>query len=1048
MNFKPRHFIFSTCLFLISTFSFAQSVFIANDFVACAVGLKDSSGKWIVEPIYQDIDRWPDGYFQVLYGSKEGVINSEGKIVIPPIYDNVSYDYVYIDSVARYFFTVTEKNVSGLLNDKNQFIIPISCRKIKVNSDQTIIAEKTRKRYSIYDLQGNEKVIPKKQGTEPLSLGGRMFKVSRNSFGLTLIERYFPESKKEWRRYRYRLTPRKKYGVMNDSLRMIIPKKFSDVYYGPGKYELITVEKKKKTGFYNKAGKQIWAPVYTVGYSFRRKNYVFGDSKTLINAFGFTAAMHDKKYGIISATGDTILPFIYSSISMPYGGNNSTSWNVELNGKDGIYNPSERKWIIEPIYESLYTMTVFSFADDTTTNASRNTGLYRPYYYDYNNPSGIKLLIAYKDGKYGIITSVGQEILPFVYDDYERKFSGYCFRKDSSYYMASIPQYMVEKTPHTYLSANNIVSKAPANQKFKKITAENGVTLFINLDLADDSVQLALYQLNSNAYEMNPNTYDHLLHTTALVVTPLYPTKNMAGIGNVYSYHTTNLNYTPGNATEDFVIRQKKNYFNLYEVNVVAEDNFHSYYSVGSVSGLYRDDGFTVIRPYSYDYYSYREKINGVAYFSINCGKNKTGLIDGNGKLLLDTAWGQVGSVSGKYIWVKKKYHSWFWSRNTYKWNILDTTTHELLLDRKLRSATGMVFGTNAVIIDRPEGLKLYNMDQRKYILDGNVRELLKLDPAGNYFAVRTCYGNIGIIDGNGKWLTDTVWKMMINANNTVRNSSTLYRSRYYREKSTYNYCVLSNDTGLLIFDGYKGIVTNDAQTAHAMMAMASKSFTQDTISGLDKFCDDCPSYSYVDTLRNNEQLAAWQEYILFDSLFGPTFMPDTLHYWSNYGCSDCRKRNPHQYFQYAWSGNYDQETLHHYIGFKNESCISVSRTNLGGYSYNGFHPKDLFFTVMLFNDGPHAMLLDSLFTGTEWKNFISTETNLYFESHPNIEGNCHNPFMLPVVMKDRFVLTKDGIELYPPNYKENDHQLFVPISWEKLKPYLREDVAQKLQLK
>lgn len=1048
MNFKLRHFILSTCFLFITTFTFAQKVFIANDFVACAVGLKDSSGKWIVEPIYQDINTMSGGYFKVLYGSKEGVINSEGKVVIPPIYDYVGYNRVRVDSTMQYFFTVTNKSVSGLLNSNNQLIIPITCRKIDVNYDGTVVAEKTRKRYSIYDLHGNEKVIPKKQGTAPESLGDRMFKVSRNSFGLTLVQRYFPKSKKAWRRYRYRLTLRKKYGVMNDSLHMIVPKKFSDVYYGPAKYNLLTVEKRKKAGFYNTAGKQIWAPVYKIDYAYRRNSYGYGSSQTIMNTFGFTAVMHNKKYGIIGVNGDTLLPFIYTSIDMPYGGHNSTSWKVELNGNDGIYNAAERKWVIEPVYQSLSVMATFRLADDTSS--ADDDGLYRAYSWNYNIENGLQLLIARKDGKYGVITSTGQDILPFVYDDYERSYNGFCLRKDTSYYMATVPQYMALQTEYTYQAMRNIVQKAPLDKKFKMINAENGVTLFINLDLADDSAQLSLYQEKPENYEMNPNTYDHRLHTAVLVVTPLSTTKNMTGIGKVYTYHTTNLTYRTGDDEEDFVIRSRPAYFNIYDVNVVARDDFHSYYSVGTVSGLFRDDGLTVIRPYSYNYYSYRDKLNGLAYFSVKCGKNKTGLIDGNGKLLLDTAWGQVGSMSGKYIWVKKKYHSAYW-RDSYKWNILDTETNELLLDKKLRSNEGISFGKNAVIIARPEGLKLYNTDQRKYILDRNVRELMKLDSAGNFYAVRTCYGNIGIIDGNGKWLADTVWKMIINANNTPQSKlAPRYRSHYYyREKSMFQYCVLSNDTGLLIFDGYKGIVTKDAKTVHAMMAMAAAAYTIDSIHGVNKFCNDCPTYSFADTLRNKEQLTAWQERILFDSLFGPTFMPDTLHYWNSYGCTDCRKRNPKGYFEYTFSGNYDMESLHHYIGFKNESCISVARANMSGYSYNRRpDPKDLFFTVMLFNDGPHAMLLDSLFQGNEWKEFISNETNLYFESHPNIEGNCHNPYMLPVVMRDRFILTKNGIELYPPHYKENDHQLFVPISWEKLKPFLREDVAQKLGVK
>jgi hypothetical protein len=1057
MNQHTRKFIFILSFFLITTCSFAQNVFIANDFVACAVGLKDSSGKWIVEPIYQDIERLSDTYYEVLYGSKEGIIDSSGKIVVPPIYDYVSMDWVRIDSSVHAFFTVTEKGVSGLVNSKHQFIIPVKCRRIDVGHDGSIVAETTKKRYSLYTIDGKETVIPKKQGTEPLMLGDRMYVVSRNSFGVTVVQRYFPKSKKSWRRYRSRLTLRKKYGVMNDSLRMIIPKKFSEVYYGPGKYKLVTVEKRKKTGYYNTAGKEIWAPVYKINYSFKRRNYIDGMNQTMINSFGFTAASYNKKYGIIGVNGDTILPFIYTSIYAPYSNNNATYWPIDLDGKDGIYNPQERVWILEPIYQSLMLMATFRMPDDTQ---SLSPVQQTRYYYSAQNQEGYKLLLARKNGKYGVITSDGDEILPFVYDDYNSKHGGYCLRKDSSYFMVVVPTYTAPGARYSYLNRHNVVGKAPADLKFKKVELQNGVTLFINPDLVKDSAQLALYNIKMDKHVVNPNTYGNLLHATALTVTPLVPTKVLPGIGPVYTYHSPNLNYMPFDSADDFTVRQNKYAFYLYEVRADASDDFHKYYSVGSYSGLYREDGFRVLRPFSYDYYSMRGKTNGLAYFSVDCGKNKTGLIDGNGKLLVDTTWGVIGQSKGNYLWVKKKYHPMRYRE--YKWNILDTTKNELLLHRKLRSGSQSGFGAHAVIIERPEGEKLYNLDTRTYILNGNVRGIFQLDSAGNYFAVRTCYGNIGIIDGYGRWLTDTIWKKVINANNREVSSegndnmyyfyerAYVYSSAYdYSEKAPYYYCVLSNDTGWIIFDGFKGTVSRDAQTADYLLDLAFNSFDMDSITGMNKFCEQCPSYSFADTTKN-VKLAPWQETVLFDSLFTIRFIADTLHYWNDYGCSDCRKRNPKQYFQYAWSANYDREALHHYIDFQNESCISVSRSNLDGYGYGygSSDPKDLFFTVMLFSDGPHTMLLDSLFTGLEWKTFISTETNLYFESHPNIEGNCHNPYMLPMVMKDRFVLTPKGIELYPPNYKENGTQLHVPISWEKLKPYLRKDVAEKLGLK
>ncbi|MEO5641932.1 MAG: WG repeat-containing protein [Bacteroidia bacterium] len=1033
-------FIFLRTVFVftfsaLTIFSYAQNVFIATDFVACATGLKDSSGKWIVQPIYQNIQKWPEGTFKVLYGSKEGVIDSNGTIIIPAIYDHVRFSE-YSDSSLHLLITVMDGGKTGLLNTKNQFIVPMVCRQIDVDPDGLIIAEKTWKRYSIYTLDGRETSIPKKQGTEPLLMGDHLFAVSRNSFGFSFVRRYFPKSKPR-HRYRWRVTLRKKYGVMNDSLRVIVPKKFSSVYYGPMKYKLITVQKRKKSGYYSIKGKEIWKPVSKIGYG---RTYRFGSSVSIMNAEGVTAALYNKKYGIISAEGDTILPFIYTSIYMPYYNSDASNWTVEINGKAGIYNPSERKWVLEPLYGSLFPIENFKLANDTLDESTQFI------HYRESNSRGLKLLIARKDGKFGLITSSGQEILPFIHDDYANGLEGYIFKKDSSFILVSLPKYTAVVPGETYSIKKNIVSKAPEDLKFKMITTESGVTLFINPDLIKDSLQLALYDLKTKNHVINNENYDHLLHSTAVVITPIHQSRILPGIGKVYSYHSTDMNYTKGDSSQNFII-QTKPYFYLHTFSIEFSDDFHTYYSVGRVSGVYREDGFCVLRPGSYNYFNPVGKVNGLEYFAVDCGKNKIGLIDGNGKLLLDTIWGGLGDSNGKYMWVIKKHHK---RGNDYRWNILDTTTNQLLLSKKFRSISQSDLGKAAVIIDRPEGKKLYNMDSRSYLLDGNIRGIFALDSAQNYFAVRTCYGNIGIIDANGKWLTDTIWKMIINAENDTKNQSR-YRdySFYYSQENEPNgscYFVLSNDTGWTIFDGTNGSVSKNEKTKHFLMSTAFNSMHKDSIHGIIKFCADCPSFAYPDSTIKKMDLAPWQESLLFDSLFTASFIPDTLFHWSNYGCSDCRKRNPKHYFQYAWAGNYDRENLHHVIEYKNESCISVSRENLVGY--REINPRDLFFTVMLFSDGPHNMLLDSLFAGEEWKSVISTETSLYFESHPNIKGSCHNPYMLPVVMKDRFVITPTGIVLYPPNYKENDHQLSVPIAWEKLKPYLRKDVAEKIGLK
>ncbi|CAN5353173.1 hypothetical protein BH09BAC5_BH09BAC5_26440 [soil metagenome] len=1049
MNCNPTYILCLIVTCFLCSFSSAQNVFVANDFGNCGVGLSDSTGKWLVPPIYTKIDYLQSGYYRILLGSKEGAVDSTGKIIIPAIYDYLRSFTVNLDSQTVRLFQVSNEELSGILNIQNQFIVPLACRYIDVNANGTIIASKKRKRYSIFYLDGKEKIIPQKQKTAPYSIGEHLYVVSRNSFGLVITKRgYYHLRRKLKNIFHLRFYLRKKFGVMNDSLELIIPKEFSNIYYAAGKYKLISVEKKNKTGYYSLTGKQIWAPVYNVDYGFKRTFSYYTYSMSMLNAVGYTAAASNGKYGIIGVNGDTLLPFIYDEISIPYdfgGRTNAVNWLIAKDDKEGIYNPEKREWLFPVEYTSLNAITSFYTPADTFLSNVRM------YNYGSDNTEGsLKLFIARKNHKCGIITSAGQEILPFIYNDYSYSSGGYCFRKDSDFVLVSFPKYEHPKKQSSISKENVqevIVKKAPDDLLFKKITNANGETIFINEQLLTDTAQLGLYRLTDEILTINSQTYENKIHATAIILTPLIPSHDFKGITKSYILHSTNLNYQKYDSVSEFIINYHSYDHRLEPLNIEAKDKYHTYYSIGYSNGIFREDGTWLITPSRYSSSYAKGSNDSLAYFLLNRGKNKIGIIDGNGKLLMDTIWRGIGISKDNYVWVKKK-ERFFWRRSYYSWNILDTTSGELLLDRKYTSGDYNPFGTAAVIVERPEGDKLYNMSQKKYILDGNVRNIFKLDSTGNYFAVKTCWGHIGIIDGNGKWLADTIYTALIDANNLRRDFvNGYYRNSDYRTWHYNNYCVLSNENDFLIFDGIQGIVTKDQETQHYLLKIALNSLVYDSIKGVMKFCSDCPSYSYSDTNHISTSLNNWQQNLLFDSLFtGENFIADSNYFWHDINCADCLKKNKKQYFQYDWSKNYDRETLHHIVSFSNDSCISVSRTNQEpSYYSHGKSPKDLFFTAMLFNDGIHPILLDSLFYGTDWKAMITSETSLYFETHPNIIGNCHNPNMLPFVMKNRFIITPTGIELYPPGFKEDNHQLFVPITWKKLKPYMRKEIITKL---
>ena len=100
----------------------------------------------------------------------------------------------------------------------------------------------------------------------------------------------------------------------------------------------------------------------------------------------------------------------------------------------------------------------------------------------------------------------------------------------------------------------------------------------------------------------------------------------------------------------------------------------------------------------------------------------------------------------------------------------------------------------------------------------------------------------------------------------------------------------------------------------------------------------------------------------------------------------------------------------------------------------------------MMFPDGPHQMQLDSLFDPkTDWKNFIINTVITYVNTHMHVEGDCHNPAAFPILMRERFLITPEGIALYPEDFTESSRQLVVTIPWIEADAYLRTDIRTRL---
>ncbi len=766
---------------------------------------------------------------------------------------------------------------------------------------------------------------------------------------------------------------------------------------------------------------------------------------------------------MINMKGDTLLPFQYDDLSSLFDPPDirlqpfQPHFVVEKNGKEGVLQ-FPNTMLLPLQYDEIIPIQA---------------------YFSKRDSSDVELLIARKNGKWGSITTSGQEIMPFESDTvFSYKTGEFIFKNGDNYELMALPQfsdydsYDYDVFPRFYVRNYSLVSVVPDDGKFVEMKKGNGVRLFVTPSLVNDTSQRIYYRLyRRQNYAITSQTFDTLIQACAIVIRPLTNTIKVADGSMIFQYLDPNITVSLDDSIRKFSLMKStyrnKPFYLYLPLDLFTSDSVYSYFTTGySRKEIIRSDGKIYMLPGNPERLDLSFLQNQFC-FEVDYGTNKHGVVDTSGNFIVRPRWNAIGEDDGNYVWVKTKQsysrqrfrheESWDFSHRSrtplyswhllhpfrssvYGWNILDLSTGKLVLTRKHQCEYENSFGKNVVILEERGGYGLFNLQTKKYIIPPGYAEISDLNTDGTVFAVRTCHGNIGIVSNEGKWLADTVWTAMIGAS----------YDRQYHFLADNVYCVLSKDTAWEIFNTAHQTFTRDTATSFNLLFMASSNLDVNPVTYNETpSCTECPTLVVDSTKKVWQQLLPWQKQILFDSLFFPVRYVcrnygDSIYY--SYTCTSCEKKFPNVHLLYAWSKDYNSDPKVHQLVFSNDFCISVARNSLD-YSHRMDNPKsDMFFTTMLFNNGPHAMLLDSLFIGgTQWKPFIVNEVETYLNSHLHIEGDCANPAMFPVVLKNRFLITKDGLELLPDHYYEKGEQLVILIPWEKLKPYLRKDVAQKI---
>jgi tetratricopeptide (TPR) repeat protein len=127
-----------------------------QDYTTKKYGFVDKSNELIIDKIYKVALEFNDGYCIVGNGKgKRGVINKRGEVVIPLKFDNVNKKGDYFQVVENLY---KPNQLLGLIDNKNNTIIPLIAKKIRVLPDNYFLVELNddKDNWYIYDKKGNK----------------------------------------------------------------------------------------------------------------------------------------------------------------------------------------------------------------------------------------------------------------------------------------------------------------------------------------------------------------------------------------------------------------------------------------------------------------------------------------------------------------------------------------------------------------------------------------------------------------------------------------------------------------------------------------------------------------------------------------------------------------------------------------------------------------------------------------------------------------------------------------------------------------------------
>ncbi|WP_160715510.1 WG repeat-containing protein [Chitinophaga solisilvae] len=382
-------------------------------------------------PAFAAVELMGNGLLKAKKNGRYGLINAAGTTVLDFIYDDITDPYG--DYASGPYLIITANRKSGVVNENGRIVIPPSVDgDITCKGDYLIISRNGL--YNIMDSTG--KVLLKKDYTEISPLLS-----DRQSHGYPPV---------------FVLKEKALYGFYNPGTRTLVAPAFHEVEPLQGHPELIETVYRERTGLYTTDGvqllppaynsysfltptllsvttdkgrgvydlesrKEIFAPVY-------RELEIFSGNDNWLRVGAAPEDSYDFLYGLRDFKGNEILPAAYNSISA--AGSNRYLLQQRISDTASrwlVYDSDARKVTTLPYhYAALSGQPDILIVSDSRNSFLWNavTGKNISDTYPLSEMNGLpgisgfrkNLSALVKAGKAGVINNKGAIIIPFTYD--------------------------------------------------------------------------------------------------------------------------------------------------------------------------------------------------------------------------------------------------------------------------------------------------------------------------------------------------------------------------------------------------------------------------------------------------------------------------------------------------------------------------------------------------------------------------------------------------------------------------------------------------------